>query len=70
MPENEKPETETETTETDKASKEFLQPTSLPSTPKAPPGMLTRPSDLTTRPGFRSPPNAKSKAQKAAKKKK
>lgn len=35
----------------------------------APPGMLTRPTDYAARPGFRSPPNTKSKAQKAKKKK-
>lgn len=35
----------------------------------APPGMLTRPTDYAARPGFRSPPNQKSKAQKAKKRK-
>ncbi|MDP2312929.1 MAG: hypothetical protein Q8P41_08490 [Pseudomonadota bacterium] len=51
---------------------ELFQSTSLPSTPTAPPGALTNPSDITARPGFRSPSNSKSKAMKpgAAKKKK
>jgi hypothetical protein len=35
--------------------------------PKAPPGMLTRPTDHAARPGFRSPANARSKAQKKKK---
>lgn len=38
------------------------------STAVAPRGVLTRPTDLASRPGFRSPPNAKSKAQKSQKK--
>lgn len=38
--------------------------------PTAPPGALTRPTDHATRPGFRSAPNTKSKAQKAPKDKK
>lgn len=38
------------------------------STAVAPRGVLTRPTDLASRPGFRSPPNAKSKAQKNQKK--
>lgn len=62
--------TEIETPAGEKANKDFLQPTSLPTTPTAPPGVLTRPSDLTARPGFRSPPNNKSKAMKTAPKKK
>lgn len=37
---------------------------------KAPNSLLTRPTDHAARPGFRSPPNKNSKAQKAAKKKK
>jgi hypothetical protein len=32
-----------------------------------PPNILTRPTDHATRPGFRSPPNQKSKAQKKSK---
>jgi hypothetical protein len=36
----------------------------------APTGLLTRPTDHAARPGFRSPPNANSKAQKNAPKKK
>lgn len=32
----------------------------------APPGILSRDSDRATRPGFRSPPNQKSKAQKSS----
>lgn len=53
---------------TDKApKKELVQPTTPPSTPTAPPGLLTRPTDLANRPGFRSPANAKSKAQKKKK---
>ncbi|MES2644626.1 MAG: hypothetical protein V4850_34380 [Myxococcota bacterium] len=39
-------------------------------TPKAPPGVLTHASDFQARPGFRSPPNNKSKADKNAPKKK
>lgn len=33
----------------------------------APPSILSRPSDPAARPGFRSPPNQKSKAQKKKK---
>lgn len=33
----------------------------------APPSMLSRPTDAAARPGFRSPPNNKSKAQKKRK---
>lgn len=51
----------------EKTDKEMLQPTTPPATPTAPPGMLTRPTDLAARPGFRSPANAKSKAQKKKK---
>ncbi|MFZ5482261.1 MAG: hypothetical protein ACOZNI_36205 [Myxococcota bacterium] len=43
-----------------------------PEAPKkniAPTGILTRDTDHAARPGFRSPPNQKSKAQKAKKKK-
>ncbi len=47
--------------------KELFKPTENPSTPKAPPGMLTRGTDLASRPGFRSPANTKSKAQKKKK---
>lgn len=39
-------------------------------TPKAPPGVLTHTSDFQARPGFRSPSNNKSKAEKNAPKKK
>lgn len=39
-------------------------------TPKAPPGVLTHASDFQVRPGFRSPSNMKSKADKNAPKKK
>ena len=73
MPDNEQPEIETPASPAageEKVNKDFLQPTSLPSTPTAPPGVLTRPSDLTVRPGFRSPANNKSKAQKPAPQKK
>lgn len=35
----------------------------------APPSVLSRPTDAAARPGFRSPPNAASKAQKKNKKK-
>ena len=38
--------------------------------PKAPNTLLTRPTDHAARPGFRSAPNQKSKAQKAPAKKK
>lgn len=57
-------------TETDDKGekKELFKPTENPSTPKAPPGMLTRGTDLAARPGFRSPANNKSKAQKGKKK--
>lgn len=41
-----------------------------PQTRTAPPGVLTRPTDHAARPGFRSAPNTRSKAQKAAKDKK
>jgi hypothetical protein len=34
-----------------------------------PPNILTRPTDRVARPGFRNPPNQKSKAQKKQKKK-
>ena len=68
MPDTDKPEIEAPAEE--KVNKDFLQPTSLPSTPTAPPGVLTRPSDLTARPGFRSPSNNKSKAMKPSPKKK
>ncbi len=40
-----------------------------PTGPKAPNSQITRPTDHATRPGFRSPPNKNSKAQKPAKKK-
>jgi hypothetical protein len=40
------------------------------STPKPPPNVLSRPTDAAVRPGFRSPPNKGSKAQKAQKSKK
>jgi hypothetical protein len=56
--------TEGETTE---AKKELFKPTENPATPKAPPGVLTRGTDLAARPGFRSPANTKSKAQKKKK---
>ncbi len=46
---------------------ELVQPTAVPSTPKAPPGILTRGTDLAARPGFRSPANQNSKAQKKRK---
>lgn len=49
---------------------ELFEPTAVPSTPTAPPGALTNPSDITARPGFRSPSNNKSKAMKNAPKKK
>jgi hypothetical protein len=60
----------TETTEATeptptKKSTELFQPTAT--TPTAPPGMLTRPSDIPVRPGFRSPSNKNSKAQKKRK---
>ncbi len=51
-------------------SHELFQSTSLASTPTAPPGALTSASDITARPGFRSPSNNKSKASKHAAKKK
>ncbi|MCB9683109.1 MAG: hypothetical protein H6733_16715 [Alphaproteobacteria bacterium] len=49
--------------------------TPIDATPKArpsvaPSGILQRPSDAAVRPGFRSPANSRSKAQKAGKKKK
>ena len=47
--------------------KELFKPTENPSTPKAPPGVLTRGTDLASRPGFRSPANTNSKAQKKKK---
>jgi hypothetical protein len=47
--------------------KELFTPTATPSTPTAPPAILTRGSDLAARPGFRSPANNKSKAQKKKK---
>jgi len=39
-----------------------------PASSTAPPDVLQKESDRAQRPGFRSPPNTKSKAQKAAKK--
>ena len=39
-------------------------PTEAPSEHGRPPNILTRPTDHAARPGFRSPPNQKSKAQK------
>lgn len=40
--------------------------TPAPKPPVAPSGVLQRESDRAARPGFRSPPNQKSKAQKGA----
>lgn len=57
-----------ETEQSEKSEKkELFNPTATPSTPTAPPGILTRGSDLAARPGFRSPANSKSKAQKKKK---
>jgi hypothetical protein len=36
-----------------------------PPTPTRPPSALTNPKDAAARPGFRSPPNQRTKAQKA-----
>lgn len=49
----------TPTTEEKPAGPVSVRPTSV----------LTRPTDAPLRPGFRNPPNAKSKAQKKAKRK-
>jgi hypothetical protein len=38
-----------------------------PRPPKAPPGLLQRETDIAVRPGFRSPANSRSKAQKKKK---
>lgn len=60
--------TEAETTDAEKTEKkELFKATENPATPKAPPGVLTRGTDLASRPGFRSPANNKSKAQKKKK---
>lgn len=45
-------------------------PAAPASTVKAPPSILSRPTDAVARPGFRNPPNARTKAQKAEKGKK
>jgi hypothetical protein len=42
-------------------------PTTAPRPPTAPPSVLQKESDQAARPGFRSPPNKKSKAQKKKK---
>ncbi len=43
------------------------KPVPPPAAPLAPTTMLQNPTDRAVRPGFRSPPNAGSKAQKAQK---
>lgn len=55
---------ETEGTEGEDAESE-----SGPATSRPPPSILTRPTDHAQRPGFRSPSNARSKAQKKKKNK-
>lgn len=47
-----------------------MSETKPPTAPIAPPGPLQKPTDAAVRPGFRSPPNQNSKAQKPPPKKK
>lgn len=42
-------------------------PPAAPPTPKGPPSVLTKPTDLAPKPGFRAPSNNRSKAQKKKK---
>jgi hypothetical protein len=52
------------------AGDESVAPEAAPAAPAAgarAPNPLSRPTDAVARPGFRNPPNAKSKAQKSGK---